>query len=497
MSFNFMSAEDAAAMINNGDTLGLSGFTAPGAPKFITEALAKRAVAEHEAGREFKVNILTGASTSDHVDGCLSRANAINFRAPYQNVPDLRKRINAHDCHYCDRHLSEMAQEVRYGFYGGIDYAIIEAADINDKGEIILGTGIGNIPTYAKLAKKIFIELNDKLPSSIYGMHDVIMLQDPPYRREIPVYAANDRIGSPVLKVDPAKVVGIVRTSSYDGVKPFTAVDEVSSQIGANVVNFLISEYRAGRLPAEFLPLQSGVGNVANAVLYGLGESKELPPFMMYTEVLQDAVLELIKKGKCTFASTCSMTVADATEEQLFSNIDFFHDKIMMRPAEISNNPEVIRRIGVIAMNTALEADIFGCVNSTHVLGTKMMNGVGGSGDFTRNGYISIFSCPSLTKGGAISNIVPMVAHPDHSEHSVDIIVTDQGVADLRGKDPVQRAHEIINNCAHPSYRPLLNDYLKMGKGGQTPHSLNAAFAFHNAFNETGDMRNTDFSKYC
>lgn len=497
MSFNFMSAEDAAAMINNGDTLGLSGFTAPGAPKFITEALAKRAVAEHEAGREFKVNILTGASTSDHVDGCLSRANAINFRAPYQNVPDLRKRINAHDCHYCDRHLSEMSQEVRYGFYGGIDYAIIEAADINDKGEIILGTGIGNIPTYAKLAKKIFIELNDKLPSSIYGMHDVIMLQDPPYRREIPIYAANDRIGSPVLKVDPAKVVGIVRTSSYDGVKPFTAVDEVSSQIGANVVNFLISEYRAGRLPAEFLPLQSGVGNVANAVLYGLGESKELPPFMMYTEVLQDAVLELIKKGKCTFASTCSMTVADATEEQLFSNIDFFHDKIMLRPAEISNNPEIIRRIGVIAMNTALEADIFGCVNSTHVLGTKMMNGVGGSGDFTRNGYISIFSCPSLTKGGAISNIVPMVAHPDHSEHSVDIIVTDQGVADLRGKDPVQRAHEIINNCAHPSYRPLLNDYLKMGKGGQTPHSLNAAFAFHNAFNETGDMRNTDFSKYC
>ena len=497
MSFNFMSAEDAAAMINNGDTLGLSGFTAPGAPKFITEALAKRAVAEHEAGREFKVNILTGASTSDHVDGCLSRANAINFRAPYQNVPDLRKRINAHDCHYCDRHLSEMSQEVRYGFYGGIDYAIIEAADINDKGEIILGTGIGNIPTYAKLAKKIFIELNDKLPSSIYGMHDVIMLQDPPYRREIPIYAANDRIGSPVLKVDPAKVVGIVRTSSYDGVKPFTAVDEVSSQIGANVVNFLISEYRAGRLPAEFLPLQSGVGNVANAVLYGLGESKELPPFMMYTEVLQDAVLELIKKGKCTFASTCSMTVADATEEQLFSNIDFFHDKIMLRPAEISNNPEVIRRIGVIAMNTALEADIFGCVNSTHVLGTKMMNGIGGSGDFTRNGYISIFSCPSLTKGGAISNIVPMVAHPDHSEHSVDIIVTDQGVADLRGKDPVQRAHEIINNCAHPSYRPLLNDYLKMGKGGQTPHSLNAAFAFHNAFNETGDMRNADFSKYC
>ena len=328
-------------------------------------------------------------------------------------------------------------------------------------------------------------------------MHDVVLLQDPPYRREIPIYHANDRIGSPVLKIDPRKVVGIVKTSSYDGVKPFTAPDEVSKQIGANVVRFLVSEYVNGRLPKEFLPLQSGVGNVANAVLYDLGESKELPPFMMYTEVIQDAVLELLKKGKCTFASTCSMTFADKTEESLFSDIKYFHDKILMRPAEISNNPEVIRRLGVIAMNTALEADIFGSVNSTHVLGTRMMNGIGGSGDFTRNAYISIFSCPSVTKGGMISNIVPMVAHPDHSEHSVDIIVTDQGIADLRHKDPVERAYEIINNCAHPMYRELLLDYLKLGKVGQTPHTLQAAFEFHNAFNESGDMRNADFAKYC
>ncbi|MEZ3521421.1 MAG: succinate CoA transferase [Muribaculaceae bacterium] len=497
MAFNYITAQEAAEMIKDGDSLGLSGFTAPGSPKVITEALAARAEREHEAGRPFKVNIFSGASTSDHADGVLSRANAINMRAPYQNLPDLRKRINAHDCHYFDRHLSEMAQEMRYGFYGKLDYAIIEAADINDNGEIILGCGLGNIPTYAMLAEKIFIELNEQLPKGLMGMHDVILLQDPPRRREIPIYAANDRIGSPVLKIDPAKVVGIVRTKSYDGVKPFTTPDEVSKQIGSNVVKFLVSEYLSGRLPKEFLPLQSGVGNVANAVLYDLGESKELPPFMMYTEVIQDAVLELMKKGKCTFASTCSMTFSDQTEETLFADLNFFHDKILMRPAEISNNPEVIRRIGVIAMNTALEADIFGGVNSTHVLGTKMMNGIGGSGDFTRNAFLSIFSCPSITKGGMISNIVPMVAHADHSEHSVDIIVTDQGIADLRHKDPVERAREIIDKCAHPMYRELLTDYLNLGKGGQTPHSLRAAFAFHNAFNETGDMRNTDFSKYC
>ncbi len=496
MAFNYITAAEAAEMIHDGMTLGLSGFTAPGTPKAISVELAKKAEREHEAGRPFKVNIFTGASTSDNVDGVLSRANAINMRAPYQNVPDLRKRINAHDCHYNDRHLSEMAQEMRYGFYGDIDFAIIEAADINDKGEIILGTGVGNISTYAHMAKKIFIELNEELPSALHGMHDVILLQDPPRRPAIPIYAANDRIGSPVLKVDPNKVVGIVRTKSLDGVKAFTAPDEVSKQIGANVVRFLVGEYTAGRLPKEFLPLQSGVGNVANAVLYDLGESTELPNFVMYTEVIQDAVLELMRKGKCTFASTCSMTFSDETERKLFPDLDFFRDKILMRPAELSNNPEVIRRLGVIAMNTALEADIFGAVNSTHVLGTRMMNGIGGSGDFTRNAYLSIFSCPSVSKGGLISNIVPMVAHVDHSEHSVDVIVTDQGIADLRRKDPVERAYEIINNCAHPMYRPLLLDYLKLGKGGQTPHVLNAAFAFHNAFNASGDMRNADFSLY-
>lgn len=492
-----MTAAEAAEHIRHGETIGLSGFTAPGTPKSITEAIAAKAEKEHEAGRDFKINLFTGASTSDHVDGVLARANAINFRAPYQSAADLRKRINVHDCHYHDRHLSEMSQELRYGFYGKMDWAIIEAADITPDGEIVLGTGVGGSPTYAMLADKIFIELNEALPKEVCGMHDLYIPLDPPYRREIPIYAPNDRIGSPVLKVDPKKIVGIVRTNINNGVKPFTAPDEVSKQIGANVVGFLLSEYRRGGIPKEFLPLQSGVGNVANAVLYDLGENAEIPPFMMYTEVMQDAALDLLKKGKCKFVSTCSMTLSDEAEREVYPILKEYHDKVILRPAEISNHPEVIRRLGVISMNTALEADIFGNVNSTHVLGTKMMNGLGGSGDFTRNAYISIFSCPSVSKGGLISNIVPMASHVDHSDHSVDIVITDQGIADLRGLDPLQRAHRVVENCAHPDYKPLLRDYINMAKGGQTPHTLTAAFAFHNAFAETGDMRNADFSRYC
>ncbi|MCH5319374.1 MAG: succinate CoA transferase [Paramuribaculum sp.] len=496
MAFPIISPSEAAELIKNGDNVGFSGFTASGSPKVIPTAIAEKAIKEHEEGRPFKISIFTGASTNRWADGALAKANAIDRRTPYQNTPDLRLRINAHDCHYFDLHLSELAQKFRYNTYGDLDVAIIEVAKVFDNGEVILGTGVGNIPTFARNAKKIFLELNEKLPEGMYGLHDIYIPLDPPNRREIPIFKPSDRIGVPVLKLDPAKIAGIVHSDSYDGVGGFTALDDTTLQIGANVCNFLIGEVRAGRIPKTFLPIQSGVGNVANAVLFGLGDAKELPPFEMYTEVIQDAVIDLMKMGRCKFGSTCSLTLSDDKEAEVLSDLDFFRDKIVLRPAEISNNPEVIRRLGVIAMNTALEADIFGNINSTHVVGTKMMNGIGGSGDFTRNGYISIFSCPSVTKGGLISNIVPMVSHTDHNEHSVDVIITEQGVADIRGLDPVQRAEKIIDNCANPMYRPLLHDYLKLAKGGQTPHSLHAALAFHTTFLQCGDMSKTDWAKY-
>ncbi len=497
MRFPIITAEEAADLFFNDAHCGFSGFTAPGSPKVITQAIAAKAEKLHAKGEPFKINIITGASTSDLCDGILARANAIGKRTPYQNHPDLRKRINSHDAHYFDLHLSEAAQKLRYGFFGELDIAIIEVSDIQDDGTCVVGTGIGNVPTIAKMAKKIVIELNEKLRHALYGLHDIYLPLDPPNRTEIPIYKCSDRIGSPVLKLDPNKIVGVVMSDNYEGVKPFTPLDDTTKQIGANVCKFLIEELRSGRIPSTFLPLQSGVGNVANAVLYGLADAKEIPPFEMYTEVIQDAVIDLMKQGRCKFGSTCSLTVSNDVEDEVISNIEFFKKHLVLRPSEISNNPEVIRRLGVISMNTALEADLFGNINSSHVTGTRMMNGIGGSGDFTRNAYISIFSCPSITKEGKISNIVPMVSHVDHSEHSVDILVTDQGIADLRGLEPVERAHEIINKCAHPIYRELLNDYLKLStRGGQTPHTLEASLGFHAEFLASGDMRNVNWGKY-
>ena len=461
MSFKVISAEEAALHIHDDDNVGFGGFTAAGTPKVVPQAIARRAEEEHAAGRPFRIGVFTGASTSDRLDGALSRAKAIKFRTPYQSCPDSRAAINAGEITYCDVHLSELAQMLRYGFLGKIDVAVIEATSVTDDGKIVLGPGVGIAPTVCQLARKIIIEVNAHNPKELAGFHDIYQPADPPHRREIPIYRPSDRIGVPYIQVDPAKIVGIVETNFPDGVKEFAPSDEVTMNIGRNVSDFLTSQLKAGLIPSEFLPIQSGVGNIANAVLGFLGSNPDIPPFQMYTEVIQDSVIGLLREGRCTF-----------------------------------NHPELVRRMGLITINTALEADIFGNVNSTHVTGTKMMNGIGGSADFTRNGYISIFTCPSVAKGGKISAIVPMVSHLDHSEHSVNVIVTEYGVADLRGKDPRQRAELIIENCAHPMYRPLLREYLSLGGKGHTPHFLRAAYAFHEEFLRSGDMAQTSFAAY-
>jgi acetyl-CoA hydrolase len=496
LPFPILSAEEAAELIPNGATIGFSGFTPAGTPKAIPAALAVKARREHEAGREFKVGVLTGASTGKSLDTALAEADAISFRTPYQSSAALRKQINAGKVRFVDMHLSLVPQVVRYGFLGPVHFAVAEACDITPGGGIVLSTSVGAANTYLRLADKILIELNASHPSTLLGMHDIFEPLDPPARQEIPVYASSDRIGSPICVVDPKRIVGVVLTNLEDETGAFDEPTPVTDQIGENVANFLVAEMKANRIPKQFLPLQSGVGNIANAVLGALGRNPEIPAFEMYTEVLQDSVVPLLENGRCSFASTCALTLSPEAMRNVTTNIDFFKKRILMRPQEISNHPEIVRRLGIVSMNTAIEVDLGGNVNSTHVMGKTMMNGIGGSGDFTRNAYLSIFSCPSTAKGGKISAIVPLASHMDHSEHSVQIIITEQGIADLRGKDPHERAELIIENCAHPDYRPQLRDYLKLTKTGHEPLSLSLGLAMHRQFLRHGDMRNINWEEY-
>lgn len=489
LPFPILTPDEAAALIRHGDTIGFGGFTAAGSPKAIPLALAARANAEHAAGRPFQVRVLTGASTGKSLDGALAAAEAISFRAPYQGDPTLRAKINAEQVHYVDMHLSAFPQQVRYGFFGAIDHAIVEAVDVTPAGGVVLSSGIGVANTYLRLAKRVLIEVNAHHPQALFGMHDIFEPHDPPVRAPLHILNPGDRMGSPICVVDPAKIAGLVMTNQPDETGGFTPTDDLTDRIGQNVTEFLVAEMHAGRIPAGFLPLQSGVGNIANAVLTALGRTKEIPDFEMYTEVLQDSTIPLLESGRLTFASTTSLALSPATSAHVYANLAQFRDRLLLRPQEMSNNPEIIRRLGIISMNTAIEVDLGGAVNSSHIMGNKVMNGIGGSGDFTRNAYLSIFSCPSTQKGGKISTVVPVVSHMDHSEHSVDVLVTEHGAADLRGKDPRERARVIIANCAAPEYRDQLTAYVALTQSGHHDLSFRSAFGMHEKLEQDGDMR--------
>lgn len=486
-------------MIKNGENIALSGFTPSGVAKAVTKALAKMAAKEHEEGREFQVGIFTGASTGQSTDGDMANAKAIKYRAPYTTNPDFRKHVNLGEIAYNDIHLSQMAQELRYGFMGPVDWAILEVCDLEEGASTCRAylTSAGGIsPTAARLAKHVVLEHNTFHSTGARLLHDVYELQDPPLRQPIPIVGVSDRIGKPYVEIDAKKIVGVVECNIPDEARAFKDSDPITTQIGHNVATFLAGDMKRGIIPQSFLPLQSGVGTTANAILAALSKDKNMPDFNIFTEVLQDAVVDMMLDGRVKDASACSLTVTNDSLKKVYDNIDYFSKHLTLRQSEVSNSPELIRRLGVIAINTALECDIYGNANSTHICGTKMMNGIGGSGDFERNAYISIFTCPSVAKGGLISSIVPMVSHHDHTEHDVNVIVTEQGIADLRGKSPMQRAQCIIENCAHPDYKQLLYDYIKLGKGGHTRHCLPAAFAFHDTFMRKGDMHLTDFSEY-
>ena len=488
-----MSAEAATDFIHNGDNLGVSGFTPSGYPKAVPLALSER-----YKGTDFKVNVWTGASVGPEIDQAMVEAGIMDRRLPYQTNGTLRKAINEGKVKYADIHLSHMAQMVRYGFMAnrkGVDVAIVEVCKINDLGDgkvgLIPTTSMGNSSSYVAGAKKVIVEVNTSQPVGLEGMHDSYVPLDPPYRKPIPIERPEDRIGTPYIPCELDKIVAVVPCDITDKVRPLGEIDEDAKHMGENLVAFFNKEFSEGRLPKNLLPLQSGVGSVANAVINGLVNS-DFEDLTVYTEVIQDGMFDLIDAGKLRVASGTALTPSPECQKKFYENLDHYKPYLILRPQEISNSPEVARRIGVIAMNTAIEVDIYGNVNSTHICGTKLMNGVGGSGDFARNGYLTVFFTNSLAKGGKISSVVPFCSHIDHATLDVDVIVSERGVADLRGLTPKEKAPIIIDQIANPKYQPMLLDYFHRAceacGNSQTPHLLEEAFDFHNRFNKTGTM---------
>ncbi len=485
------SAAAAAEMINDGDVLGVSGFTLAGYPKAVPAAIAARAERLHAEGKNFQITLFAGASTGDSCDGALARAKAMKLRMPYQSNPSLRKGINDGSIDYIDAHLGKMGYLVRTGAVPAPTVAVIEVSAILPDGRVYLSTSGGNSVCYLEMAPKIILELNTRFGDSCIGMHDNALPELPPHAKPLPIYAAGDRAGEDCIHIDVTKVIAIVENDGFDEVTPFVEPDEISKNIGERILDFIRFEESHGRLP-KGLAYQSGVGKVANAVLCAMANDDRLGQIDLFTEVIQEAVLPLLKKGKLGVASGTALTLSETAQREFVQNASEWKRHFVLRQQEVSNSPDLIRRIGVISMNTALEADIFGNVNSSLVCGSAMMNGIGGSADFARHCALGFFLTPSVAKGGAISSIVPYVSHVDHTEHDTQIFVTEQGLADLRGLPTEERARLIIKNCAHPDFRDELTDVLEYGirhaKGLHMPLALSRAFEMHTRFMETGNM---------
>ena len=488
-----MSAQEAAAFIPAGANVGMSGFTGAGYPKAVPAALVRRTSEAKARGERYAVNVWTGASTAPELDGALAEVEGIDLRMPYQSDPVTRAKINAGLMDYTDIHLSHVAQMVWEGFFGHLDVAVIEVTGITEDGELIPSSSVGNNKTWIDQADKVILEVNSAQPIELEGMHDIYYgTALPPNRVPLQITHPSDRVGVPYLHCPPEKIIAVVPTHSLDRNSPFKAPDADSKEIAGHVLEFLTHEVKMGRLPETLLPLQSGVGNIANAVMMGLEEGP-FRPLTAYTEVIQDGMLQLLKSGTLSMVSATAFSLSPDGIADFCENIADYREKIILRPQEISNHPEAIRRLGCLAMNGMIEADMYGNVNSTHVMGSSIMNGIGGSGDFARNAFISMFLTPSTAKGGAISCIVPMASHVDHTEHDTHVIVTEQGLADLRGLPPRRRAQQIIDRCAHPDYRPALQDYLDRATAGasgkHTPHLLNEALSWHARYLQQGTMQ--------
>ena len=310
MASRIMSADEAAALIGFGTRIGMSGFTGSGYAKAVPLALARRISDANLRGQKAQVSIFTGASTGPELDGALAMAGGIQLRLPYQSDPETRKRINAGEMDYMDIHLGHVAQYVEYGFLGKMDWALIEVTAILEDGRLVPSSSVGNNRTWIDQAEKVILEVNARQPAELEGMHDIYYgLQPPPNRQPIPLVHTGQRIGSPYLHVAPEKVAAVVLTDSPDRNSPFKPPDESSRRIAGHILDFLGWEVKKGRIPASLLPLQSGVGNIANAVLFGLQEAT-FENLTSYTEVIQDGMIALLQSGKLTCASATAFSLS-------------------------------------------------------------------------------------------------------------------------------------------------------------------------------------------
>lgn len=465
---------EAAAAISDDATMLMSGFGSVGSPKAVPLALAG-------SDRDLSLDVVSGGSVGREIDEELVLADAIERRYPYQSQAASRSAVNGGTIAFQDYHISSMGDAVEYGDWIDANVAVVEALAVGPDW-LIPTTSIGQTPAYVAAADQVIVEVNTAVPLDVQQIHDVYRRAEPPNREAIPLSKPGGRIGEPTIQFRSENLVGVVETHELDSGYEFRKPTEADKRIAGNLGTFLTEEMAANPLFSEGLSIQLGVGSIGNALMMELSEIDFGDRSVAYFgEVIQDGLLDMIEADVIEVASATSLALSEPGQKRFFDDVDAYADDVVLRPSSISNNADLIDRFGVVGVNSALEVDLYGHANSTHVHGTDIVNGIGGGGDFTRNSPVSIITLPSTAASGSVSRIVPMVPHVDHTEHDVSIVITDQGVADLRGRSPSERARVLIESCAHPDYRDDLRSYLDGAEtvGGHICHDLEDALSWH------------------
>lgn len=482
-----VSPEIAASAIKDGMIIGVSGATYSSGPRSMFRALAERG----RKGELKDLSLWSSCLLCKEIDGLAAESGIIKRRLGSIGDNTIRKQINARLIHGNDVKTEGFPHYIRSRVFGKIDVAIIEAAAITEEGHIIPSTSILEAANQVEMADAVIVELNSSLSTKLEGLHDIYLAKQPPFQEAIPFHDVGDRIGTPYIPAGEDKIAFIVESDQPESYPKVQTLTEESRKMAEHLLAFFKTEMRLGKMPQSLPPLASGIGNASDAILKALSSSN-FAEIKIYSPIMGDGVIELIDSGNCSAATGPVLWLSEQGWNKFYSNIDKYKEKVIIRSSDVIYDPGIIRRLGCIALINALEVDIYGHVNSSHIGGTRIVNGVGGGNVFASNAYLSVFLTLSTGKNGDISSVVPMVPHVDHTEHNVDIIVTEQGLADLRGLSPVERAEKIIQNCAHPDYRPRLLDYLQRSirqVGGHEPHILEEAFSFHLRLNDTGSMK--------
>lgn len=464
--------EEAVQKIKNHSVLAFGGYTSSGYPKKIIESLVQRSKKE-----DLSFTILTGANVGP-IDAALSESNLKIRRAPMIQNSLLSKAVNEGKVDYVEVQMHDMPNLLKKEKFGRINYFVLEGIELTDEGHLYPTSSIGMNQHFIDQSEKVIIEINRSQPNTLKGMHDIYHQST----KGVPLNEVNDIIGNPYLEIPLEKIEMIVYSDELDQLAPTGKELPQAEEISNRLNDFLYKEF--GK---DLPPLQTGFGGIARKIVKGLNE-ESFENIEFFCGILQEENIELINSGNGKCASTGSIEMTNKVIE-LLENNEALRKKIIIRNNDVTNNSEVISRLGLVSLLGALEVDIYGNVNLSHVMGNRVLNGLGGGTNFAHNAQLTIVLLPSTTANGKISTIVPMVAHHDIIAHDVDVIITEYGVADLRGLTDRERANSVIQNCTD-AYQEQLKDYYEeaVSKGGHHPVVLNKAFEWHMRFQESKTM---------